>query len=137
MSSRMKAWSAAAAATALVAVAAAPAHAQSNNNTVKKLTKAVTADGVLAHLEAFQEIADENGGNRAAGEPGYKASVDYVVEQLEDAGYAPEVQAFEFPYFQEKSQLIRVSPQPPSASRSSLSRPMTASSISSNPRFSP
>jgi Zn-dependent M28 family amino/carboxypeptidase len=112
MASRIRAWSAAAAATALVAVAATPAHAQSNNNTVKKLTGAVTADGVLAHLAALQEIADENGGNRAAGEPGYRASVDYVVEQLEAAGYTPEVQTFEFPYFQENSELIRVSPQP-------------------------
>jgi len=112
MSARMRAWSAAAAATALVAVAAAPVHAQSNNNTVKKLTKAVTADGVLAHLAALQEIADENGGNRAAGQPGYRASVDYVVEQLEGAGYAPEVQAFDFDYFEENSVLRRNSPLP-------------------------
>jgi Zn-dependent M28 family amino/carboxypeptidase len=107
----MKAWSAAAAATALVAVAAAPAHAQSNNNTVKKLTKAVTADGVLAHLEAFQGIADEFG-DRAAGRPGYAASVDYVVDQLEAAGYSPTVQAFEFPYADENNVLRRNSPQP-------------------------
>ncbi|MET0687396.1 MAG: PA domain-containing protein, partial [Solirubrobacteraceae bacterium] len=111
MSSRMKAWSAAAAATALVAVAAAPAHAQSNNNTVKKLTKAVTADGVLAHLEAFQGIADEFG-DRAAGRPGYAASVDYVVDQLEAAGYSPTVQEFEFPYADENNVLRRNSPQP-------------------------
>jgi Zn-dependent M28 family amino/carboxypeptidase len=107
----MKAWSAAAAATALVAVAAAPAHAQSNNNTVKKLTKAVTADGVLAHLEAFQGIADEFG-DRAAGRPGYAASVDYVVEQLEAAGFSPTVQEFEFPYADENNVLRRNSPNP-------------------------
>ena len=103
MASRVRAWSAAVAATVLVgAVAASPASAQSNNNTVKKLTKAVTADGVLAHLEAFQGIADECG-NRAAGQPGYEASVDYVVEQLEAAGYTPEVQAFDFDYFEENN----------------------------------
>jgi Zn-dependent M28 family amino/carboxypeptidase len=99
-------------AAAIATVAAAPAGADPNNNTVKKLTKAVTADGVLDHLEAFQAIADANGGNRAAGLPGYRASVDYVVEQLEDAGYDPQVQAFEFDYFEENSELIRVSPDP-------------------------
>ena len=69
MSARICALSAVAVAIALIG--AGPASAQSNNNTVKKLTKAVTPEGVLEHLEAFQEIADENGGNRAAGLPGY------------------------------------------------------------------
>jgi Zn-dependent M28 family amino/carboxypeptidase len=91
---------------------ASPALAAPNNNSVKKLTKAVTLEGVLAHLEAFQEISDANGGDRAAGRPGYQASVDYVVDQLEGAGYSPEVQSFEFPYFEENSELIRVSPNP-------------------------
>ena len=40
-----------------------------NNNTISKLTECVTADGVTDHLEAFQAIADANGGNRAAGRP--------------------------------------------------------------------
>ena len=112
MASRVRTWSAAVAAIVLVgAVAASPASAQSNNNTVKKLTKAVTADGVLAHLEAFQGIADEFG-DRAAGRPGYEASVDYVVEQLEAAGYSPTVQEFEFPYADENNVLRRNSPQP-------------------------
>jgi Zn-dependent M28 family amino/carboxypeptidase len=112
MASRVRTWSVAVAATVLVgAVAASPASAQSNNNTVKKLTKAVTADGVLAHLEAFQAIADEYG-DRAAGRPGYEASVDYVVAQLEAAGYTPEVQAFEFPYADENNVLRRNSPSP-------------------------
>ena len=100
MSFRSRALAAAAAIALTGAVAATPASAQSNNNTVKKLTDAVSADGVLAHLEAFQGIADEFG-DRAAGRPGYDASVDYVVEQLEAAGYTPEVQEFEFPYADE------------------------------------
>ena len=102
------------AAGALVAAVgfASPAFAApSNNNSVKKLTKAVTLEGVVEHLEAFQEIADTHG-DRAAGRDGYAASVDYVVEQLEGAGYTPEVQAFEFDYFEENSELIRVSPDP-------------------------
>lgn len=103
---------AAATAALLGAMASPPAYADPNNNTVRKLTNAVTADGVLEHLEAFQDIADDNGGDRAAGRPGYDASVDYVVEQLEAAGYEPTVQEFEFPYFEENSELIRVSPNP-------------------------
>ena len=88
------------------------ASAAPNNNTVKKLTGAVTPEGVLDHLEAFQEIADDNGGDRASGRPGYAASVDYVVEQLEGAGYDPQVQAFSFAYTEENSRLIRIAPNP-------------------------
>ena len=113
MSKRVLSLSAVVASIAAIGMfAALPAYADPNNNTVKKLTKAVTAEGVLDHLEAFQEIADDNGGNRASGLPGYKASVDYVVEQLEDAGYDPQVQEFMFDYFEENSELIRVSPNP-------------------------
>ncbi|MFB7884100.1 M20/M25/M40 family metallo-hydrolase [Microbacterium sp. NPDC056057] len=102
-------------ATALVATVAlaSPAYAAPNNNSVKKITKAVTLDAVLNHLEAFQAIADQYG-DRAAGRPGYRASVDYVVSQLTAAGYTPEVQPFEFDYFEENSELIRVSPNPTS-----------------------
>jgi Zn-dependent M28 family amino/carboxypeptidase len=115
MSSTRRRTLAAVAASALaVSVAyAAPAFAApgSTTNSVAKITKAVTLDGVMSHLEAFQEIADTYG-DRAAGREGYAASVDYVVEQLEAAGYAPEVQAFEFPYTEENSELIRVTPNP-------------------------
>ena len=90
MSKRTRAAAAAALTVALLGTSATtPSYADPNNNTVRKLTKAVTADGVLEHLAAFQEIADEHG-DRAAGRPGYEASVDYVVEQLEAAGYAPD-----------------------------------------------
>ncbi|PJJ58263.1 PA domain-containing protein [Mumia flava] len=109
----LRAIGAGAATAALVGavLATPPASAAPNNNSVKKLTKAVTPEGVLEHLEAFQDIADANG-DRAAGRPGYDASVDYVVGQLEGAGYDPVVQEFDFPYFEENSELIRVSPDP-------------------------
>lgn len=94
-----------------MSVTATAAQASPNNNTVRKLTAAVTAEGVHEHLEAFQDIADTYG-DRAAGRPGYEASVDYVVEQLELAGYTPEVQPFTFTYFEENSELIRVDPNP-------------------------
>ena len=46
-------WASAAIAAAIALIGAGPASADPNNNTVKKLTKAVTPDGVLEHLEAF------------------------------------------------------------------------------------
>ncbi|RIQ34859.1 M28 family metallopeptidase [Jiangella rhizosphaerae] len=97
------------AATCLLTV---PAEATSDNVTIRQMNKLITLEAVMGHLEALQEISDENGGNRASGEDGYDASVDYVVEQLEDAGYTPEVQAFEFDWFDERSELERVTPQP-------------------------
>jgi Zn-dependent M28 family amino/carboxypeptidase len=90
---------------------ASPAYAAPNNNSVKKLTKAVTVEGVLTHLAALQDIADAHG-DRAAGRSGYDASVAYVVEQLEGAGYTPEVQPFDFDYVDDNSVLQRVSPDP-------------------------
>ena len=112
MSWRVRAPVAAAAVALIAVVAAAPASAAPNNNTVRKLTDAVTPAGVLNHLEALQAVADANGGDRAAGRPGYRASVDYIVGQLRGAGYSPEVQAFPFAYTEENSKLIRVSPLP-------------------------
>lgn len=39
------------------------------------------------NLEDLNEIATSNGGNRAFGLPGYKASVDYVLERLQQPGF--------------------------------------------------
>jgi Zn-dependent M28 family amino/carboxypeptidase len=112
MSWRSRATAAVAAAALFATVAAAPVSADSNNNTVRKLTKAVTPEGILRHLEGLQAVSDANGGNRASGLPGYGASVQYVVNQLAGKGYHVSVQEFTFDYFEENSELIRVSPQP-------------------------
>ena len=89
-------------AAALVSSVWSPvAGAEPNNNNARKLLDAVTSAGVMQHEQALQQIADANGGTRASGTPGYEASVDYVVGQLTAAGYAPELQEFEFPFFQE------------------------------------
>jgi len=48
----------------------------------------LSQDAMVSHLEALMEIATANEGNRAAGSPGFAASVDYVRSQLEAAGYA-------------------------------------------------
>ncbi|GAA1867508.1 M20/M25/M40 family metallo-hydrolase [Myceligenerans crystallogenes] len=59
----------------------------------------IRTDGVVRHLEAFQEIADENGGNRSMGTPGYEASGAYVERRLRAAGYETERQYFEVEQF--------------------------------------
>jgi Zn-dependent M28 family amino/carboxypeptidase len=69
------------------------------NNTQIKLQECVTVDGVRDHQAALQAIADANGGIRTSGTPGYDASVDYVVERMEAAGYNVTVQPFQFNAF--------------------------------------
>jgi hypothetical protein len=54
-------------------------------------------------MKAFQAIADANPGldghpSRNSGEPGYKASVDYVAKLMEQAGYDVTVQPYKFTY---------------------------------------
>ena len=58
--------------------------------------------GMFKHLQAFQMIADDNGGNRASGFQGYGASVQYVLTQLRAAGYNPTTQVFDFVTFEER-----------------------------------
>ncbi len=55
------------------------------------------------HIQALQDIASANGGNRAAGTPGYDRSVEYVAEQLRGAGYTVRFEEFTFPFFEERS----------------------------------
>ncbi len=69
------------------------------SNSVRKLLECVTLAGVLEHQEAFQEIADNNGGNRASGSGGYNDSLDYVEDRLGAAGYSTSRQEFEFNKF--------------------------------------
>ena len=75
----------AAAAVSLAAVG--PASADNGTDT-SALRNAVTVNGILAHENAFQSIANANGGTRAAGTPGYEASGRYVEGLLRAAGYS-------------------------------------------------
>lgn len=59
------------------------------------LEERVTTDAVLVHLEQLQAVADANGGNRAAGTPGYEASAAYIEAALTSAGYTPARQYFD------------------------------------------
>ncbi|WP_405831555.1 M28 family metallopeptidase [Streptomyces sp. NBC_00105] len=49
---------------------------------------------VKAHLSQFSTIAANNGGNRAHGRAGYKASIDYVKGKLDAAGFTTTLQTF-------------------------------------------
>ncbi|MBC9711551.1 M28 family peptidase [Streptomyces sp. TRM66268-LWL] len=49
---------------------------------------------VKAHLSQFSSIAAANGGNRAHGRTGYKASLEYVKAKLDAAGFTTSVQQF-------------------------------------------
>lgn len=81
-----------------------------NPNNPAKMAKAITVDHVVDHLEAFQAIADRHG-DRAAGNPGYEASAQYVEGVLRAAGYTTERQYFSFEKFSvQRSSLTENSP---------------------------
>ncbi|MFH9743767.1 M28 family metallopeptidase [Streptomyces anulatus] len=90
---------AAALAVALAAVLAAGAPAaQAAGEPAPAAVAAAAPDiplaNVKAHLTQLSTIAANNGGNRAHGRPGYKASVDYVKAKLDAAGYTTTLQQF-------------------------------------------
>ena len=84
-------------ATAVLAVPATAAAAPNNNNS-PKLRDAVSVPEIREHMEAFQAIAEANGGNRLAGFPGHDASAAYVKERLEAAGYEATYHDFTYNY---------------------------------------
>jgi Zn-dependent M28 family amino/carboxypeptidase len=87
------------------------------NNTYRSLLQCVTGEGVEEHLEAFQDIADANGGTRASSTPGFDASADYVASKLTRAGYTVTRQEFSFPFFEETAPAVleRTAPPPTTA----------------------
>ncbi|MDH6539344.1 M28 family metallopeptidase [Streptomyces lavendulae] len=93
---------AAAAVAAPLLIAATPASAHDDDHRdrrgarlAKELVEEVTARGAYRHLAKFQQIADANGGNRAAGTPGHAASAAYVHDTLKKAGYDVSYQDFD------------------------------------------
>jgi aminopeptidase S len=61
-----------------------------------EVREAFAKRNLMGHLEALQKIADQEGGNRAAGTSGYEASARYVENQLRAAGYTPVRQVFTY-----------------------------------------
>src|SRR3954469_12551391 len=73
------------------------------NDTPSKLVECVQTNDLWNHMKAFQAIADANPGpdghqSRNSGEPGYKASVDYVANLMREAGYDATIQPYTFEY---------------------------------------
>src|ERR671939_1356861 len=67
------------------------------NDTPSNLLPCIQKDDLWGHMQAFQAIADANPGpdghdSRNSGEPGYKASVDYVAKAMTDPGYDVTIQ---------------------------------------------
>jgi hypothetical protein len=110
MPHRVRHWWLPALCAAAVLCLPAAAKAQSNagcdnrvNDTPGKLVPCVTTDDLWSHMQAFQAIADANPGadghpSRNSGEPGYKASVDYVAAAMRKAGYDVTLQPYTFTY---------------------------------------
>ncbi|MFC9914631.1 M28 family peptidase [Streptomyces sp. NPDC127197] len=95
------------AAVALVAAAGLLAASPASSATPDRTGAAAAGAGTLAapdipisnvkaHLTQFQSIATANGGNRAHGRTGYKASIDYVKAKLDAAGFTTTVQQFAY-----------------------------------------
>lgn len=91
------------AASAAGAVTSAQCDTQVNDTPSKLLPCIQTAD-LMGHMQAFEAIAKANPGpdghpSRNSGEPGYKASADYVANLMTQAGYNVTIQTYKFNYF--------------------------------------
>jgi hypothetical protein len=90
------------------------------NDTPGKLIPCITKNNLWKHMQRFQAIADANPSpadghpSRNSGEPGYRASVDYVASVMRDAGYDVTIQQYKFTYFAFTSPPVftEVSPTP-------------------------
>jgi Zn-dependent M28 family amino/carboxypeptidase len=88
---------AALAAVVLVTTAVNPVADAAVGDDTSELREAVTIDGVRAHQQALQNIADANGGTRQAGTAGHDASAQYVYDTLAATGYFDvSIQEFSF-----------------------------------------
>ncbi len=75
-----------------------------SNDSPEKLIPCIQTADLWAHMQNFQAIANANPGpdgkpSRNSGEPGYKASVDYVANLMKAAGYNVTIQTYHFDYF--------------------------------------
>src|SRR5947208_1064195 len=74
------------------------------NDTPSKLLPCIQKNDLWKHMQTFQAIADANPGpdghpSRNSGEPGYKASADYVVSVMKAAGYDVTLQPYTLVYY--------------------------------------
>ncbi|NMN98103.1 M28 family metallopeptidase [Antrihabitans stalactiti] len=92
---------------ALVAAGCSSSDEQSAPLTPDGLAAAVTTDAMVAHLDALDKIARENGGNRAAGTTGYDASVAYVTSKLKEKGFDVQTPEFDIHDFEVNGESLK------------------------------
>ena len=103
-----------AASTALGSPGAAPTITSAQcdaqvNDTPSKLLPCIQQKDLWDHMKAFEAIAKanpspaDNHPSRNSGEPGYKASADYVAQKMTAAGYDVTIQQYTFTYFAYKA----------------------------------
>lgn len=63
------------------------------------LAKTTSGKKALADLRVFEQIADQNGGQRATATPGFEASARYVTSRLTAAGYTVKSQTVPYRQF--------------------------------------
>jgi hypothetical protein len=75
------------------------------NDTAAKLVPCIQQTDLWNHMKALQKIANQNPSpadfhpSRNSGEPGYKASADYVADVMKKAGYDVKLQPYKFTYY--------------------------------------
>jgi hypothetical protein len=75
------------------------------NDTPDTLLPCIQTTDLWNHMKAFQKIANQNPSpadfhpSRNSGEPGYRASVDYVANVMRSAGYDVTIQPYKFTYY--------------------------------------
>jgi hypothetical protein len=80
------------------------------NDTPSTLLPCIQQADLWNYMQAFQNIANANPSpadghpSRNSGEPGYKASADYVANLMRSWGYNVTIQTYPFPYFAYKSE---------------------------------
>jgi hypothetical protein len=83
-------------ATAMLLASCAAAPEAAPTDPARELAGKVNADAIFGHLEQLSGIATANDGNRAAGTPGYEATVDYIAGVLRDDGFTVSTPEFEW-----------------------------------------
>src|SRR3954453_25976 len=75
------------------------------NDTPDTLVPCIQTTDLWNHMKALQKIANQNPSpadfhpSRNSGEPGYKASADYVANVMRKAGYDVTLQPYKFTYY--------------------------------------
>ncbi|MGO1049024.1 M28 family metallopeptidase [Crossiella sp. CA198] len=79
-----------------IPAAASTAHNALAHRAPALLAPDIPVAAVQRHLTRFDAIAAANGGNRAHGRPGYRASIDYLKSIVDSAGFRTTLQSFTY-----------------------------------------